>query len=195
MSASGPLWVALHNSGQIVQLNESTGQVLRTVQVGTEGASGAGEVIPVGRDVWVVSTDDESIVGVDARTGEIRRRVELGRRACEQAAEAAGSIWVCLQDGQGEQPLIRRLDPATGSLGPAYRFVTGPGSAVVVGDETWLPTTGGLVGVETRSGTPDRFLRIDVPDFVAGYAIKAFGAVWVVGRDGQVVRLDPADLR
>jgi putative pyrroloquinoline-quinone binding quinoprotein len=195
MSISGPLWVALHNSGEIAQVNESTGAVIRTVKVGTEGASGSGEIIPMNGDIWVVVTDDDSIVQVDARTGKVGKRVDLGRSVCEQAAFAAGAIWLCLPVGDDEPPLVRRFVPGTASLGPVYRFPSSPGSAIVSGGTTWLPTTGGLVGVDSASGVPGRFLRIDAPDLVARYAIRAFDSVWVVCPDGRVLRFDVAAFR
>jgi hypothetical protein len=193
MSASGPLWVALHNSGEIVQVNESTGEVIRRVTVATEGASGTGEVMPIGDDVWVVSSDDQSIVQVDARSGRVGRQVDFGMPVCEQAAFTASAIWACLNTGDDEKPLVQRLDTRTSTLGPVYRFEGSPASAFTVGDLTWLPTSHGLVGVDAASGVPKRFLRIAIDDVVARYAIKAFGSIWVVCRDGQVLRFARSD--
>jgi hypothetical protein len=194
MSVSGPLWVALHNSGEIAQLNESTGEVIQRVTVATEGASGAGEVMPIGDDVWVVSTDDHSITQVDARTGKVGRRVDFEITVCEQAAYTANAIWACLIRGDDEPPLVQRLDPRTMTLGPVYRFESSPGSAITIGELTWLPTSRGLVGVDAASGTPKRFLRIG-DDVEARYAIRAFGSVWVVCRDGRVLRFALSDFQ
>jgi hypothetical protein len=193
MSVSGPLWVSLHNSGEIVQVNESTGAEIRRVMVATEGASGAGEVMPIGSDVWVVSTDDRSVVQVDARSGRLGRRIEFPDPVCEQAAFTATAIWVCLAVGEDEPPLVQRLDVASGALGPVYRFESSPASAISVGATTWLPTARGMLGVDAATGVPARFLAIDAGDVVPRYAIKAFGSIWVVCRDGQVLQFTLSD--
>jgi streptogramin lyase len=189
MTDTGPLWVSEHHGGVIVRLDERTGRVVQTVRVGRAGLPGAGSILSVGPDLWVAHVTDQNLVEVDPSKGSVVARVPLGVDACERSGLAAGVIWACLIDDSDNES-VRRLDPATGALGPAVSFPAATGPAAEIAGAPWVPVLDELVRMDPATGRAVSAVSVDVPGLNIQFALEAFGSVWLLSDDGRVVRLD-----
>ncbi len=117
--------------------------------------------------VWVLDADDKTISRIDPETREVVRTFSTSSTPTDIAA-GAGALWVG-NAGQGGDVLpesVSRIDPESGEI-TVIEVARDPGGHIY----------GGFAG---RSG---RRLAV-APD-----------AVWVIGADGKIARIDPRSNR
>jgi streptogramin lyase len=127
-----------------------------------------------------------SVVLVDTVTSRVVANLPLGVEPM-RISYGAGAFWV-VAPHEGE---VVRVDPKRRALerhaipGEPYDAAFGAGSV-------WIPRHDGFDVVALRRGSLRRSAGLGPPQLAVACA---FGAVWLVGADGVLRRLDPRSLR
>jgi streptogramin lyase len=139
------VWV-LREGGQLIRLDESTGEVVLETRV----PSGARRMIADQRALWIICRRGRTIVRVDSETGEVDLKVDLPRRAV--CLSVAGQVFVgCARRFSSRHGWLFEIDPDTAALGPPIDL-PGPPRAIAAGLKSlWLACASGR-----REGTIER---------------------------------------
>jgi streptogramin lyase len=204
----GSVWVANAGDHTILGLDPATGEVQATIHLSQQPRAIAGGGVP---GVWVATIDE--LWEIDPRTNAVVLTHDLGD-ATGTVTTGEGSVWVTgLLFGLG------KVDPATGLLDPHFVgpvlctachilpgqlrktsfFFSGdhqrgaPPSVAAGLGSVWAivapPPTGpsSLWRIDPLTGASK---SITVPSALIGVTVGR-DAVWAVGTNGEVVRVDP----
>ena len=176
--ATGLVWVAAPNAGQVSAIDPMKNQVIATIDIGRFPS----DIAVAEGNVWIVSETEGTLWRIDPATFAVVETIALDGNTTHVAA-GQGSVWVT--GGLG----VRKIDLATGSR---YGVVYGGCYDVAIGENAiWV----------SDSQTP-QLLKIDpeTRKIVATVKLEgkpseiAFGhgIVWVILSDkDEVVGVDP----
>jgi virginiamycin B lyase len=181
----GAVWVATWGAqnSRVVRIDQAGNRVMATVAVPlgqVQLAVGAGAV-------WVASSSDNSVSRIDPVTDKVAATIAVGRQP-SAVAVAAGSVWVA----SALDDTVSRIDPASNRV-VASIPIPGQGSALslaAAGGSVWVSGNQGLHRIDPAG---NRVTKVDV---CCGELAAGAGGLWMAdGRDGAVLRLDPASGR
>lgn len=190
----GPQPIACCDPAPLVQLDPTTGTVLRTI----DSASGFELTLDRGT-AWI--TDDRSLFHVDLASGQLLATIDVPDGPSAPIA-FDGSVWVGCECAEAS---LVRVDPARGEVTGTLPI---PGLAGIAAGEgaIWAKTNGGFI--EPQGAAPDsqsKVLRIDpaTMEVIAtldgfgrsvsfGTLVVSHGYVWTPGA-GALLRIDPRD--
>jgi DNA-binding SARP family transcriptional activator/ABC-type transport system substrate-binding protein/streptogramin lyase len=177
------IWLAEPNSGQVVEVDRATREVVDRVPVGGNPSA----LVVGGGSVWAASVPGETIYRIAPATGDITQRIDLGARRVAALAFGLGRLWVA--DGTREELLA--YDPHTGRRFRTIRIDVHPTALVVGPENIWITDydDGLLAEIDPRSGAGLGTVHVgDGPIAVA----VGDDAVWVADNlDDTVRRVDP----
>ena len=101
------LWVAVFSTGELVQIDRTTFEVIARVTVGQGPVGLAADAT----HIWVANHDDGTIAKIDPTTGELVEQIRVGDGPTELIANG-GSVWVTATD---EGSLVQ-VDVNNGSI-------------------------------------------------------------------------------
>jgi len=195
MAAAGMVWACEHLRGRVVRIDPKRNAIVSSVNVGTPGDSGPGEIDWANDRLWVQVGNDRSVVSVDPTSGKTMT-VQLSPNTPGPIAVRDGMIWVTDWQPSG----LLMVDPS-GKVLPRLTHVDGETSqALIEPGSVWagfLPrsntTIGALIGVDP--GTGDIVDGLRIPEGQVTQVSEAFGSVWLVlGNQGIVERLASSTL-
>jgi YVTN family beta-propeller protein len=204
----GSVWVANADDNSILRLDPGTGRVQATIVVGHKPrAIAIGGGVP---GVWVNALN--GVWKIDPLSNDAVLMEDLGEPSAAVAA-GEGSVWVTLLlSGLGKvdpasglldrdfvvghilcsrcPPADHRGGPSTGDhqRGAAPSVAAGLGSVWAVGSPAPGPEPSSVWRIDPSTGSSTPIL---VPFPLVGVAVGE-NAIWAVGRNGEVARVDPA---
>ena len=176
---AGSLWVGVYETGELLQLDASTGRTRARIPVGEWACR-----VAVGPGaIWVTRDNAGELVRISRATGRVRRLM-LGAGVFDVLL-ARGSVWTTSHD----IGVIAQSDPATGRSTRIYKDGPKPVGLAACGGRIWVghgrPVTW-VTSIEPRLHRKRR-----VPTTVEGPRDPTCidGVVWVTTED-SVVRID-----
>ena len=150
----------------VAMLDPATGNHLATVPLGT-----APSLVAIGEGgVWVVDADDRTLTQLDAATRSVRRTFSTASTPTDVAV-GAGAVWIG-----------NAAESSSGHL---------PGSVLPVSVDRLDPVSGDVVArIPLPTGPPGSGLGAH-PGFSRRHVAATTDAVWVIGPDQRVSRIDP----
>jgi streptogramin lyase/predicted Ser/Thr protein kinase len=191
----GAVWV---RSTGIVQIDEQTGKVVRTIEAGGNTFGTALSLAVGDRTVWIPSStpapnaaSDATLVPVDPATGEELRTIPIARgTVATDAAVGAGRVWVTLSNGT-----LVGVDPGTSAVVHRFR-IGGELDTLAIGfGSVWVldEVAGAATRVDPRSGKPLAEVTVSGN---AKVLAAGLGGMWVLDTfAGTVASIDPATNR
>lgn len=177
------IWLAEPNTGQVVEIDPSTREVVDRVPIGGNPSA----LAVGGGSVWAASVPGETIYRIAPATGDITQKIDLGDRRVAALAFGLGRLWVAEETRQE----LLEYDARTGRRLRAIPIDVHATALAVGPQDIWVTDydDGTLDEVDPRSGAGLGTVHVgDGPIAVA----VGDGAVWVADNlDNLVRRVDP----
>jgi virginiamycin B lyase len=191
--ADGHVWTTL-GSEVAVQLNRSTGAVLRSVPLGGQSCTAMDQGFD---SLWIaVCSSPGRLLRLDPATGRVLARIplpdDLEIMSEGSVASGEGFVWVVTV---GDERTLVKIDPTSNTV--VDRVPVEVGVAAARAGEGALWTTNTVTGAVERRDPSTGALVTSVPTGAgARFFAVGEGAVWVQNNiDGTVTRVDPATNR
>ena len=176
--------VLVPTSAGYSHVDAETRQVLATTASALPGPSAV-----MGRSVWL-RTGLHELTRVDPRSGRVLRTLATAPSA-DLVATTDGMLFVAAQDAD----TVTRVDPSTGTSGPAVHLPAAPRAIAAAGDLVYVADASGrLTVLAGQSGSVVR--RWQAATESVGplpRLTSAAGAMWWSPDAGTIVRLDLSD--
>jgi DNA-binding SARP family transcriptional activator/streptogramin lyase len=190
--AEGHYWVLNLEPLSFVQIEPSTGRVVRQISSPTEDV---GSYTVADGNLWVTEYTQRALYKVDVERGRVVARFDdlPGPGGSGGVIVADGSLWVARRDaGLG---ILARLDPVTGEVQHLFRDLLGS-YALTYGDDgaVWTAGTWGrvnrvdpLTNTVTSVNVGGRNFYVAAGGGHGWTAVEAKGVVYKIDGDGRVV--------
>jgi peptide/nickel transport system substrate-binding protein len=181
-TGAGSVWLAEPDTGEVVRVDESSGNVERIPVGGSPGAIAFG-----GGAAWVVSVGGSTVYRIDPATDTVSGSVPLGTAHADAIAYGLGELWVA--DSTDDDVL--RVDPHDDLVTKPYTLAVHPTALAIGAGGLWVADylAGTATDVDPRTG-----LVIGTVHVGAGptQIVIADGYVWVANSgDNTVSKIDP----
>jgi YVTN family beta-propeller protein len=196
-ATDGALWVANIEDGTLSRIDPATNTVVATVTVGPSGGIGGNGVplwlVAYEGQLWTTNGADEQIVRVDPATNTVAQTIPMLVGTTTDAPRPGGltvdssGVWASDHDGGH----LVHFDAATGAV-LAELPVDQPGSLASGYGSIWVVSgQGGRLITRVDPVTNTVVGEIPVTGNVWVMQIVD-DAVWCIGGDGDLFRIDPA---
>jgi peptide/nickel transport system substrate-binding protein len=178
--AAGWIWVADAGDSDVVQIDPSTGTVVRTIAVGSDPNAIAAS--PTGDAVWVANTGSGTVFRIDTATSTVTAAQAVGPAPTGIAVDGR-NVWVAVS---GADQVVQ-LDPTTATITDTIAMSGSPRS-IALTDGRVAVTTSAPAGSH-RGGT----LHVLIPGTISDtadptYSEWYYGGIWALTNDALVAR-------
>jgi streptogramin lyase len=179
------IWVTVPRRGEVLRVDSRTGKVADPIEVG--GAPAAIALTKQPNLVWVADEDGRGVAVIDAETGAVRRPHLPPHTAPLRLAAGAGGVWTSI----ATTGRIRRIDPASLTVGAAKLIGRGPAGITVGHGFVWVANA--RAGEVTKYDPSHNTVEpIEVGGRPGGIDAGT-NTIWVANRaDDTVTRIDIA---
>jgi outer membrane protein assembly factor BamB len=144
------------------------------------------QVVTGFRSAWVLDTTGDRLLRMNPATRHVTATIPL--RASIAADVGSDAIWV--SEGLND---VARIDPQTNRVVarvPLLRGTSSEGEPVAIGNAVWIVGTTRAVRIDARTNRVTKAVTVAHRGYEIRAAAKLGGDLWVLVRDGRIVRLD-----
>jgi outer membrane protein assembly factor BamB len=138
------------------------------------------------RSAWILDTTGDMLLRMNPATRHVTATIPL--RASLAADVGRDAIWV--SEGLND---VARIDPQTNRVVARIALLRGTsseGEPVAIGNTVWVVGTTRAVRIDARTNRVTKAVTIARNGYEIRGAAKLGGDLWVLVRDGRIVRLD-----
>ena len=188
LDSKGNVWVGCYGLQKFFQLNGTTGQILRTIDVSSAGHTPYGAVIDDNGVIWSVAGPYRNVLRLDTNTGSFIR-INIPHWAYGLALDDNGHLFVTGY----EHSCISRINTGSGVVEWTKSAPYGARGVIVTDDgDVW---TANLESHSVTRFSNDGVVKATIyPGYgPSGLSIDADGKIWAVDyNDEYIHRIDPA---
>ena len=177
---AGSLWIGVYETGRLVQLDDRTGRLEGSIDVGPWACRVA--VGPAA--VWVTRDRPGEVVRISRGTGRVHRML-VGRGAFDVLL-AARSLWTTSYDTAA----IARFDPVTRTVVRVYKDGPKPAGIASCGGRLWVGHGDASTWLTQIDPSSNAMRRVDVVHRAPGWPRCVRGELWVTTAD-SVLQMNP----